>query len=179
MYFLRESKKICSYISYIFWKRAITFKSRQVFFPLKLTDSNANHFHSSYNLTIKQKPELRLNGMVTPPLWIFGFFIFYLYGMTEHGNSFLKSIISSYELHSFLRYLILKLEKVRQPVTKYIETTNFAKVSPSSPFDQCWWVCKLHRDHAAEKLLTHNIDIGERDGDLNGAIFKFFEGKPW
>ena len=78
MYFLRESKKICSYISYIFWKRAITFKSRQVFFSLKLTDLNANHFHSSYNLTIKQKPELRLNGMVTPPIMDFRIFHFLL-----------------------------------------------------------------------------------------------------
>ena len=51
--------------------------------------------------------------------------------MTEHGNSFLKSIILSYEVHSFFRYLISKLEKVRQPVTKYTETTTFAKAFPS------------------------------------------------
>ena len=47
--------------------------------------------------------------------------------MTEHGNSFLKRAISSYELHSFLRYLILKLEDLRQPVTKYIEANTFCK----------------------------------------------------
>ena len=50
--------------------------------------------------------------------------------MTEHGNSFLKSIISSYEFHSFFRYLILKLEKSRQPVTKYNETTTFCRSFP-------------------------------------------------
>ena len=53
--------------------------------------------------------------------------------MTEHGNSFLKSIILSYEVHSFFRYLILKLEKLRQPVTKYIETTTFCKSFPLPP----------------------------------------------
>ena len=37
---------------------------------------------------------------------------------------------------------------------------------------------ELHRDHAADKLLTHNIDITEGDGGLDGAIFKFFERKP-
>ena len=50
----------------------------------------------------------------------------------------------------------------------------------SSPpiFDQRWWVSKLHLDHAADKLLTHNIDIGDGEGGLDGAIFKFFERKP-
>ena len=76
-------------------------------------------------LIIKQKPELRLKAWLLPPLWMYRFFIFYLYGMTEHGNSFLKSIISSYELYSFFRYLILKLEKLRQPVTKFIAKTTF------------------------------------------------------
>ena len=75
--------------------------------------------------TIKQKPELRSNGMVIPGFSDFSFF--YLYGMTEHGNSFLKSIISSYDYPCFLRYLILKLEQLRQPATKYIETTTFCK----------------------------------------------------
>ena len=50
--------------------------------------------------------------------------------MTEHCNLFLKGIISSYELHSFFRYLILKLRKLRQPVAKYIETTIFCKSFP-------------------------------------------------
>ena len=54
--------------------------------------------------------------------------------MTEHGNSFLKSVISSYELfYSFLRYLILKLVKLRQPVTKYVETTAFCESFPLPP----------------------------------------------
>ena len=131
---------------------------------LKLTDLNANHFYSFYYVTIKQKPELRLT------LWIFGFFIFYLYGITEHGNSFQKSIISSYELSydSFFRYVILELEKLKQPVTKHIETT----------FNQCWWVWKLHRDHAADKLLTQNIDIRERRGVLMKLSSRFLRKNP-
>ena len=98
------------YISYIFWKRAINFKSQQVLYSFKLSDLNENHFQGSCQLTIKQKPELRLNGMVTTVTMDFQIFhFFYLYGMTEHGNSFLKSIISFYELHCFFKYLILKL----------------------------------------------------------------------
>ena len=89
-------------------------------------------------LTIKEKPELRLNGLVTPAIMDFRIFhFFYLYDMTEHGNSFLKSIILSYEVRSFFRYLILKLEKLRQSVTKYIETTTFCKSFPLAHFNQC------------------------------------------
>ena len=65
-----------------------------------------------------------------------------------------------------LQNLTLKLEKLRQPVTKYIETTTF------------WWVFKLHRDHAADKLLTHNIVIGVGEGGVNGAIFTFLRENP-
>ena len=50
--------------------------------------------------------------------------------MTEHGNSFIKIIISSYDFPSFFRYLILKLEKLRQPITKYFETTTFCTGFP-------------------------------------------------
>ena len=56
----------------------------------------------------------------------------------------------------------------------------FAKVFPSTHrFDQCSWIYKLHQDHAADKLLTHNIDIAEEEGGLNRAIFKIFEKRPW
>ena len=65
-----------------------------------------------------------------------------------------------------------------QPVTKYIETTTFCKGFPHLTFDQCWWVCKLHQEHIAGKLLTHNIDIGEGQGGLIGAIFNFFKTIP-
>ena len=37
---------------------------------------------------------------------------------------------------------------------------------------------RFQRDHAADKLLTHNIDIGEGKGGLNGGNFKFFKRKP-
>ena len=79
MHFSRKNKKTCSsYISCIFWKRAINFNSQQIFYSLKLTDLNANHFHSSCYLTIKEKPELRLNGMVTPNIMDFRIFHFLL-----------------------------------------------------------------------------------------------------
>ena len=81
-------------------------------------------------LTIKQKPELIINGMVTPTIMDFRIWYDNILGMTERGNSFLKSIISSYEFHFFFRNMILKLEKLRQPVTNYIETTTFCKSSP-------------------------------------------------
>ena len=55
---------------------------------------------------------------------------------------------------------------------------HFLQTISPPPFDQCWWVCKLHRDHSADKLLTHNIDIKDGEGSLNRDIFKFFEGKP-
>ena len=29
----------------------------------------------------------------------------------------------------------------------------------------CRRICKLQRDHAADKLLTHHIDIGEGEGE--------------
>ena len=93
--------------------------------------------------------------------------------MTEHDRSFLKSIISSYELHSFRRYLILKLEKLGQPVTNYIETTTFCKSLTLPPFNQCCWVCNLHRDYAGDKLLTHDIDIGRGGGVLMVVSLNF------
>ena len=68
--------------------------------------------------------------LIISPLSINGFLdfsFFYLYDITEHGNSFLKSIIASYGLHSVFRYLVSKLEKLRQPVAKYTETTTFCK----------------------------------------------------
>ena len=43
-----------------------------------------------------------------------------------------------------------------------IKATSHKIYCPSSHFEQCWWVCKLHRTHAADKLLLNrNIDAGE------------------
>ena len=98
--------------------------------------------------------------------------------MTEHDHLFLKCTISSYELHSFFRYLVLKLEKLRQPVTNYIETTTFCESFPLPPFNQCCWVCNLHRDHAGDKLLTHDIDIGRGRGVLMELSLSFLRENP-
>ena len=40
-----KKKNVATY--HIFWKKAINFKSQQVFYSLKLTDLHANHFYSS------------------------------------------------------------------------------------------------------------------------------------
>ena len=153
MHFSRKSKQTCSYISHIFWKSEIKFKSWQVFYSLKLNDLSANHACSSYYLNTKQKPELSLIGMVTPTITDFRIFHVVTHMVWQHDISFLNSIISSYELHSFFEFLNLKLKKLQQPVTKYIETTTFGKIFPLPP------CCKLRRDHAVYKLLTHNIHI--------------------
>ena len=104
------------------------------------TDLNPHHFHSSHYLTITEKPELRLNSMIAPAIMDFWIFHFCLY---DRAWPFI-SIISFYELHSFFRYLILKLEKQRQPVANYIETSTCCKSFPLPPFNQCCWVCNLN-----------------------------------
>ena len=60
----------------------------------------------------------------------------------------------------------------------YWDNHPLQSFSPPPSFNQCWKVWQLHQDYAANKLLTHNIDIGQREGSLNGAIFRFFERKP-
>ena len=76
MHFSRKSKKKDVVIYLIsFGKKAINFTSQQVFYSLKLTDLNANHFQI---FTIKEKAELRLNSMVTPAIMNFRIFRFFV-----------------------------------------------------------------------------------------------------
>ena len=49
----------------------------------------------------------------------------------------------------------------------------FEQVSPS-PLVQCWWVFKLHHDHAANKSLTHNIGLVRRRWGLIRAILQLW-----
>ena len=77
-------------------------------------------------LTIKQKPELRLNGMVTPAIMDFRIFHFLLIWYDRAWQFISKK-------YNFFRYLSLKLEKLRQPVTIYIQTTTFCKGFPFPP----------------------------------------------
>ena len=135
MYFLRKSKKACSYIYYTLWKRAINFKSWQIFYSLKLTDLNTKPYSQFLLPHHKAKAwtKIRWHGY-TRHYGFSDFSFFCLFGMIEHDNSFPKSIILFYELHSFFRYWILKLEALRQPVTKYIGTTTFCKSFPLPPF---------------------------------------------
>ena len=86
-------------------------------------------------------------------------------------------MILSYEVHSFFKYLILKLAKLRQPDKKYIQTTIFWTSFPLPPLSNVD-VCKLHRDYAAKKLLTHNIDIGEEEVVLMELSLSFLRENP-
>ena len=54
---------------------------------------------------------------------------------------------------------------------------NFSPPTPF-PFHQCWWVCKLNGEHAAGKILTYNIDIGERDGVSMELSLSFLREDP-
>ena len=47
--------------------------------------------------------------------------------MKEHVSAFLNNIISSYDFRSVFKYLILKLEKIRQPVKIYWDNHFFQK----------------------------------------------------
>ena len=75
--------------------------------------------------------------MVTPVIMDFRILSYFLLIWHDRAWQFiLKSIISSYGFLSFFRYLTLKLEKLRQPVTKYIDTIFFCKGFPLPPFHQ-------------------------------------------
>ena len=74
--------------------------------------------------------------------------------------------------------MLISKSLILQPVTKYIETTTFCKGFPHLTFDQCWWVCKLHQESIAGKLLTHNIDIGEGRRVLMELSLTFLKQYP-
>ena len=94
--------------------------------------------------------------------------------MTKNGNWLLKSMISPWEAHFLFRNLILKLEKLRQLVTKYIETTN--PLLPSS-------INVDESKNYTETLLWRNYsrttwspDIGKDEGVLNLYGLGFLRG---
>ena len=130
-------------------------------------------------LTIKQRPELRLNNMVTPAIMDFWTF----HSLLIWYNRAWQFIPKKYDFilwsSLFLQIFDFKTWKIKTTSHKIYWDNHFLQKLSPPPFDQCWWVCKLHRDYAADKLLTHNIDIGEGEGGLNGAMFKFFERKPY
>ena len=137
---------------------------------------NANHFYSSQLTHHQAKDWTKIKQYGYMCHYGFSdFSIFFNYMVWQHGNSFLKIIISSYDFPSFFRYLILKLEKLRQPVKIFWDNHFLHRFSP--PPDQCWWVCKLQQHHAADKLLTHNIDIGEGEGVLMELTLSFLREK--
>ena len=86
MHFSRKSKKTCSYIVYIFWKRALKFKYQQEFHFLQQTDLNANHFHSFFFTSPSNGSlKLRTNGVVTPTIMDFRISFFLLIWYDQGG----------------------------------------------------------------------------------------------
>ena len=76
----------------------------------------------------------------------------------------------------FLQILDFKTWKIKTTSHKIFWDNHFlCRFSP--PPDQCWWVSKLQQHHAADKLLTHNIDIGEGEGVLMELTLSFLREK--
>ena len=123
-------------------------------------------------LTIKQKPGLRLNGMVTTAIMDFRIFDILLIWYDRAWQFIPKKYKFILWSSFFLQILDFKTWKIKTTSHK-IYWDN-----PLPPFNHCWWVCKLRRGYAADKLLIHNIDIGEGEGALMEQSFKFFERKP-
>ena len=74
----------------------------------------------------------------------------------------------------FLQILDFKTWKIKTTSHKIFWDNHFLhRFSP--PPDQCWWVCKLQQHHAADKLLTHSIDIGEGEGVLMELTLSFLK----
>ena len=131
-------------------------------------------------LTIKQNSELRLNNMVHPSLWIFHFFIFSLIWYDREWQFISKTYNFTQWASLFLQIFDFKTcVKLRQPVTKYSETTTFWKDPPPSPtpFDQCWWVFKITPRPCCGQISDPQHWCRGRGGSLNGVIFRFFEKK--
>ena len=62
---------------------------------------------------------------------------------------------------------------------KIYRDNHFLQSFPPFPlFNQCLWVCKLHQYHAADKLLPHNIYIGEWEGVLMELSLSFLRENP-
>ena len=125
---------------------------------------------------IKQNLELRSNGMAHQPVWIFEFFISHLYGIAAW-----QVISKKYNFilwfYFFLQIFDFKTWKIKPTSRKIYFMTGWDNhflqgFSPSPP--SILMGLQITREYTAEELLTHNIDIGEGDGALNGAIFKFF-----
>lgn len=130
------------------------------------------------NPTIKEKHKLKLNGMVTAAIMNFQIFHFLLIWY-ERMTIISEKCNFTLWIWCFLQTFDFKTWIIKTTSKKiHWDQLFFPKGFPSPTFNQCSGVCKLHQDHAADKLLTNNINIGEREGGLNGAIFKLFERNP-
>ena len=93
-------------------------------------------FIFSYNLAIKQKPELRLNSMVWPAIMDFRVFYFFTYKVWQSmAIHFKKSVISSNKFKTW---------KIKTTSHKW-DIHFFQKFPP------LWSIL----DHVADKLLMH------------------------
>ena len=82
--------------------------------------------------TIKQKPKLRLNGIAAHAIIYFRIFNFLLLWY-DRAWQFISEKYNFTLCFSFFRYLILELEQLKQPVTKYFETNTSCKGFPLPP----------------------------------------------
>ena len=125
-------------------------------------------------LTTKQMSEQRLNGMVTPTILNFGIFHFVLIWYDKEWELISKK-------YDFTLGGSFSLQKVDFKTWK-IETIShqiyWDNQPPSPLFNQCWWVYKLHRDIAVDKLLTNHMIpwYRERPGRLKPIWTGVFEG---
>ena len=120
-------------------------------------------------LIIKKKPELRLNGMVTPVIMDFRTFSFLLIWYDRAWQFISKKYNFILWSSFFFQTFDFKNSKIETTSHKIYWDNHFLQ----NPFDQWWWVCKLHRDYAADKLLTYNNDIGEGEGVLMELSLSF------
>ena len=106
--------------------------------------------------------------------------------MTEHHHSFQKSVISSYKLHSFFRYLILKFEKLREAAKKCIAT--FCKSFLLPPLRTMLMSLQITPrpccGQITDKLLTHDDKFSLvrhilNCSHINGGIFYFCFAYIW
>ena len=74
----------------------------------------------------------------------------------------------------FLQILDVKTWEIKTTSHKICWHNHFLQRFSHTPaFYQCWWIWKSHQDQAADRLLSHNIDVGEVEGILMELSLSF------
>ena len=112
-------------------------------------------------LTIKQMPKQRFSSMVIPTIMDFRIF-FLLMAYSKAWQFISKKYNFILWVSFFLEIFDFKNWKIKTNSHKiYWDNYFVQRFFPPPSFDQRWWICKSHWDHAVYELWTHNIDIGE------------------